>query len=115
VFDSWDAGASVRASERPLVQSEGGERRLFPEAMVPVLAASTVADEWPAHIRLAITTQHLYRYLNFTVHLESSLVNPTLLSIFNGYVGVSLNDRNRLDTLRMYCRQLLKTDPRRGI
>ncbi|GAB2451149.1 hypothetical protein GCM10027062_35150 [Nocardioides hungaricus] len=98
VFDAWDERASVRTAPRRLIESD----TIFPPAMVPVLAAGGPAGGWAPAIRRSIAVQHLYRYLSFTCHLETLVVNPVLMGIFSGSIGAPLSDAARLDVLRMY-------------
>ncbi|MGL5828569.1 MAG: diiron oxygenase, partial [Angustibacter sp.] len=100
-FDSWDERASVRSTPRHTLTPDAG-RDFFPESMVPVLTAHPGARDWDPQIRRAIAIQHLYRYLNFTITLESTIVNPVLLAMFQGSLGVPLDPQSRLNALRMY-------------
>jgi hypothetical protein len=69
--------------------------------MIPVLSSELAESIQPA-IRLNIQTHHLYRYLNFTVLLESLVVNKTLLGIYLKTTGIIVNDAQRINALRMY-------------
>jgi len=100
----WDERASVRvAPRRLLAEPEATENtQIFPAHMVPILSSYEGSARWPVETRHAIAVQHLFRYLSFTVHLETAVVNPVLLAMVNGQVGVPLSPSTRLDALRMY-------------
>ncbi|MDA3804934.1 MULTISPECIES: diiron oxygenase [unclassified Clavibacter] len=88
----------MRSAPRRLLELDD----VFPPSMVPVLAAGGPADSWSPAVRRHIAVQHLYRYLNFTTHLETHVVNPVLLGMFTGSIGLPLTAAARRDALRMY-------------
>lgn len=97
--DVWDRRASVRSAPRRRVDPD--HQGMFSARMVPVLNTDA-ASGWSAEVVESVKTHHLFRYLNFTVLLESLVVNPALLSIHLGRTGVALGPGARLDALRMY-------------
>lgn len=96
---TWDRRASVRSAPRRFL--EENSKPLFAERMIPILNTSE-STYLSQEIRHSITTHHLYRYLNFTVLLESLVVNDILLGIYLKRLGVTAPDKMRLDALRMY-------------
>ena len=97
---TWDRRASVRNAPRRMLDPEG-DSRLFPSEMIPLLAA-TDGRRFPQPVIDSIHTHHLYRYLNFTILLESLVVNKTILGIYFQTTGISGGTDRRIDALRMY-------------
>jgi hypothetical protein len=101
MFDDWDRVAGVRTSPRRIFRDERSAGfRLFPESECAYLPALHGTVSAPAVDYLL--AQRLYEYMNFTLHLESRVVNRALLTLSHGDVGVELTDRMRLDAYRIY-------------
>src|ERR1039457_1413750 len=101
MFDDWDRVAGVRASPRRIFRSEREAGcQLFPSSELPYLQAAR--GDLNARDVDYLVAQRLYEYLNFTLHLESRVVNRALLTLSHGAAGVGLTDRMRLDACRIY-------------
>lgn len=96
---TWDRRASVRSAPRRIAEQDTSD--MFPPELVPVLSTTTAEKLDPSTTR-SIATNHLFRYLNFTVLLETVVVNQTLLNIYLRRTGVPVSDELRRDALRMY-------------
>lgn len=96
----WDKAASVRSKPRRFVTGEK-DSQFFPEHLVPVLNTQAAVELNP-EVRHSLATQHLYRYLDFTLLLETLVVNKVLLGIALGRLGFPASRGQRLDAMRMY-------------
>lgn len=104
-FRTWDQRATVRAAPRrelPAADDDAAPRLFFSPELVPLARHETV-NALRARLFEQILTQHLYRYLDFTMKLEQVVVNRTALGIAQGTVGLQLPDAMRLDAYRIYC------------
>jgi hypothetical protein len=101
-FDGWHERASVRTRPDRLAGVTVDRRRLFPDRLIPILQHPLLRES-PAHIREAVRFRHLLRYLNFTLVLETDVVNPIALAIAHGRDGLSLPARMRQDAFKVYC------------
>jgi len=100
-FTGWEDRASVRVSPRRVFSAADAERPPIAAELVPVASHPLVRALDPQRQR-PILLQHLYRYLDFTVALESIVVNRTVLGIASGRVGVELPPEMRLDAYKIY-------------
>lgn len=101
MFDAWDRVAGVRASPRRIFRDEReAGHQLFPGSELPYL--EVVRGELPDGGPDYLAAQRLYEYLNFTLHLETRVVNRALLTLAQSDTGVDLTDRMRLDAYRIY-------------
>jgi len=101
MFDRWDSDASVRSRSRRMFRDERARGlTLFPEHELPYLAAVR-PELTPAQVDQLIA-QRLFEYLNFTLHLETQVVNRSLLTLAHEQVGFPLSDELRLDAYRIY-------------
>ena len=102
-FTRWDACAAIRTKPRqrlrPLPATQA-EPAFFSPDLVPLASHPLVRAR--GHGR-AVTLQHLYRYLQFTVVLEQQHVNPVLIRIADRGYGLDLPESMRLDAFRIYC------------
>jgi hypothetical protein len=101
-FQGWERRASVRSSPRRVFSASDAEQPPIAAELVPV-ASHPLVRELPPEQFQTVLRQHLYRYLNFTVALESVVVNRTALGIANGSVGVDLPRQMRADAYKIYC------------
>jgi hypothetical protein len=100
-FAGWEDRASVRTSPRRFFTPADAEQPPISADLVPVAGHPDVRSLEPERLRLVLL-QHLYRYLDFTVALESMVVNRTVLGIASGRIGVPLPPEMRLDAYRIY-------------
>jgi hypothetical protein len=101
-FLGWDARASVRTAPRRVFSAADAAAAPISPDLVPVAAHPQVRALAPAQFR-TVLLQHLYRYLRFTVALESLVVNRAVLGIASGSVGVRLSRQMRADAYKIYC------------
>ena len=74
-FEDWYERASVRTKPRRILLDEEAEGKVyFPVAQMPILSHAMVRERGPEVARV-LMVQQLYRYLDFTSHLEHHLVN----------------------------------------
>jgi hypothetical protein len=108
VLARWDERAGVRVGPRRVLTGDAAradrEAGLtpFPVRLIPYYHHEGLAGLSPED-RTALAARHLYDYLNYTVHLETSVVNRGVVVIAHGDVGLPLTTRTRLDALRIYC------------
>jgi hypothetical protein len=96
----WDTKASVRAMPRRLLPPDGLQRfRPFPTALVPIATHPLIQAKG---LDREVLTQHLYRYLMFTVRLEQDAINPVLRSIGSDPLFGFVDDGAKLDAFRFY-------------
>jgi hypothetical protein len=101
MFDAWDRTAGVRVSPRRIFQDErAAGLHLFPHSELPYL--QPLRHELPAAGVDYLLAQRLYEYLNFTLHLETRVVNRALLTLVHNAAGVHLTEPLRLDAYRIY-------------
>lgn len=99
-FDRWDERASVRSSPAPQLEQPPRlalfPRRLFPVVDHPVVTArgGDVADR--------LLTQRLHIFLEFTVELELSVVNPICAQASRRRLGFDLPARMAADAFAIY-------------
>ncbi|MFL6136560.1 MAG: diiron oxygenase [Frankiaceae bacterium] len=104
----WDEHAGVRVRPRRILTGEAAradrEAGLapFPARLMPYYHHEGLASLSPDD-RTALSARHLYDYLHYTVHLETSVVNPGVIVIAHGDVGLPLTAQTKLDALRIYC------------
>jgi hypothetical protein len=100
-FLGWETRASVRSAPRRVFSADDARHAPIAPELVPVASHSEVRA-LPPHAFRGILLQHLYRYLSFTVALESIVVNRTVLGIANGSVGIELPREMRGDAYKIY-------------
>lgn len=100
VRGTWDDLASVRNSERHLLEELPGQA-LFPASLFPALAHPMVTEGDPA-VAQALQAQRLLLYLDFTTELESLVVNPVLASIGLGKTPLDIRPVERVEAWQIY-------------
>ena len=99
----WYERAGVRTQERRLLADDlDAGLVLFPERQIPHLHHEGLRDLEPA-ARAGLVARHLYQYLQFTVHLETEVVNRGVVLVANDAVDLCVPRATRLDALRIYC------------
>ncbi|MEU6683558.1 diiron oxygenase [Streptomyces sp. NPDC046832] len=102
-LDGWYDKAGVRTDPRRVMARELEEgKTLFPHTLIPYLDHPLVAALEPEE-RYRITARHLYQYMQFTMHFETSVVNRAAERIANGTSGLPLPAATRLDAYKIYC------------
>lgn len=101
-FVNWTERSSVRTSVRRLYTADDVLAPPIAPELVPLAQHGDVRALAPYAFR-EVLLQHLYRYLDFTVALETLVVNKTVLGIANGSVGVALPRQMRADAYKIYC------------
>lgn len=100
-FADWDSQSSVRSQRSPL-EGRAAVSDIFPDALVPFFSSPTL-KALPERIKVKIRERHLLRYLNFTLALETDVVNPVALDIARRRDGLVLPPQMRIDAYRIYC------------
>ncbi|HEX3147665.1 MAG TPA: diiron oxygenase [Gemmataceae bacterium] len=102
-FPDWDRKATARVGPRRVLDSavDNCEVYYFPPELVPVIRHPLVEALGPAVTRDLII-RHLYRYLDFTAHLEFEVVNSVAMKIALGKAGVVVPDVMRADAFKLY-------------
>jgi len=75
---------------------------LFAPSLAPCASHPLLTARGTAAVE-EFLTRRLYLYLDFTTILEQEFINPTLMRIGNGALGVRFSDDMRLDAHRIYC------------
>lgn len=101
-LSNWYARATVRTAPRREVAPLRIGEHFFPPELVPVAKHPLVLDLAPDRLE-QVLIRHLYRYLRFTVYLETMVVNHTALGVATGSAVPDLSPSQRLDAFRIYC------------
>jgi len=105
LLDGWFAQAGVRTDEPRVFTGvdDGADEgtALFSAAEVPELT-HPLLDGLDERLREQLLAQHLYRYLLFTVHLETRVVNRAMTRMSTADPGFAMSDRLREDALKIY-------------
>ncbi|MEV7003121.1 diiron oxygenase [Streptomyces sp. NPDC093982] len=102
-LDGWYEKAGVRTDPRRVIGDElDAGRTLFPEKLIPYLDHPLVQDLEPGR-RFGLVARHLYQYMQFTMHFETSVVNRAAARIADGTSGLDLPSSVRLDAYKIYC------------
>ncbi|MGC4857076.1 diiron oxygenase [Micromonospora sp. DT4] len=97
-MDDWYDRAGVRRQPRRRFAADESSSALFSRRSLPEFGHPLVQGLDPAqHER--ILAQHLYRYLRFTVHLETRVVNRALTALATQDVAMPLTDQTREEAL----------------
>lgn len=101
-FASWDRTASARARPRRLLgnELEADTALALPRHLIPVLSHPEVLRRDPQVSRL-ISIHHLYRYLKFTIVLETEVVGNIITGIACGQAWENLPSELVLDAHRI--------------
>lgn len=100
LFDDWYEKSGVRSQERRRFDVSLKGYLPFSAAIVPEVHHPAVLALDPA-ARARILTHHLYRYLRYTVHLETRVVNRALTRLATQDVAMPLTSRVREDALKI--------------
>ncbi len=101
-FDDWYERASVRVKpRRMLLDEEAAGRVYFPSAQLPIVDHPLVRERGAAAVR-TLQIRHLYRYLDFTTHLEHHLVNSAAQKIAFKRTDFDLPDAMLFDAHKLY-------------
>jgi hypothetical protein len=100
VFRSWNADASVRRPFPEAPASRAGDV-WFPNAKVAHLASLLRLPQGSDMLH-ASRVHALYRYLSFTAHLETAVVNQEIQSIIDGSHAFTIPDEFRADAYKIY-------------
>jgi hypothetical protein len=103
-FAKWDSCAAIRSKPRQRLSARGlgttADLLFFNPELVPVSRHPLVVG---ANLSRKILLQHLYSYLWFTTVLEQQFVNPVMIRIATGALGLSIPSPMLLDAHRIYC------------
>lgn len=101
-FDDWYERASVRTKPRRILLDEEAEGKVyFPVGQMPILSHPLVRERGPGVAR-ALMVQKLYRYLDFTAHLEHHLVNSAAQKIAFRQTDFDLPGEMLFDAHKLY-------------
>lgn len=100
-FANWYKGASVRDRPRRILDADDASMDLFPRHLVPVVSHSLIAEKYMENLSYFLCLQ-LHRYLDFTVNLELSVVNPSILEIVQRSREFQLSHAEILALHQMY-------------
>lgn len=100
LFDDWHTKAGVRTQPPREFGSPLQGYLPFSAAAVPEMSHPEVQRLHP-ELQSRILTQHLYRYLRYTVHLETKVVNRALTRLATEDVAMPLTLRAREDALKI--------------
>jgi hypothetical protein len=102
-LDGWYEKAGVRTDPRRVIGDElEAGKTLFPEKLIPYLDHPLVRA-LESRQRFGLVARHLYQYMQFTMHFETSVVNRAAARIADGTSGLHLPSPVRLDAYKIYC------------
>lgn len=101
-LENWYQRAGVRRAPRRILDEDDLKLHLFPEKLAPLTWHPLVRSR-DAEIISDILTNHLYRYLDFTYHLEILVVNDVSKDIALGHTAFNPSPGIRRDALKIYC------------
>ena len=103
-FAKWDSCAAIRSKprQRMLRRHTDGTSELayFSPDLVPVSRHPLVVERG---LSRQVQIQHLYSYLWFTTVLEQQFVNPIMIRIATGNIGLAIPKSMQVDAHRIYC------------
>ncbi len=103
-FAKWDSCAAIRSKprQRMLKRHTDGTSELayFSPDLVPVSRHPLVVER---RLSRLVQIQHLYSYLWFTTVLEQQYVNPIMIRIATGNIGLAIPKSMLVDAHRIYC------------
>ncbi len=98
----WEESASVRRAPRRVpCPEEVGTRDFFPLEQVPIAQHPIVRNLGPDAVRY-LQVQRLYAYQASTARLERAVVNPVVLRIAEGRLGLPVSRTMRRDADKIY-------------
>ncbi|MCA2964952.1 MAG: diiron oxygenase [Acidobacteriaceae bacterium] len=96
----WDRNATVRVAPRPIHAKEGHfdyfSRKLVPAVNHPILL------QQPTDAQQALLIHHNYAFSRATSKLETDILNPTLLTLAEGFENLPLPEDLRFDARSIY-------------
>ncbi|MGH3710889.1 MAG: diiron oxygenase [Pseudonocardiaceae bacterium] len=99
-FDHWDMRSWVRSKPRRFADVEDG-KFFFSSEINPLFTQPEVINA-PEPTRQRLLVQALYVHLEFTIQLETTLINKVLATVRSSTDYSWISDRNRRDLLRIY-------------
>jgi hypothetical protein len=96
----WHRNASVRVARQPVHGAEG-EFDYFSRTLVPA-ASQPILLQQPKDVQQALLIHHNYAFARATSKLETDILNPTLLTLAEGFENLTLPDDLRFDARRIY-------------
>ncbi|WP_239308954.1 diiron oxygenase [Frankia sp. Cj3] len=88
ILDRWYEAARVRCGpRRKFAEEQETGKALFAAREMPELDHPTVAERG-TQMREFLLAQRLYQYLQFTVHVESRIINRALELLANGHIEI---------------------------
>jgi hypothetical protein len=101
IFSKWEERSSVRNAPRRII-SASDKNKFFSANLAPVLKHKTVL-QLTETVQRKLEIQFLYRYLQFTEYLETSLVNKVIAGIMNDEFPIKFDDRLKDEAYKIYC------------
>lgn len=98
-FEAWYERSGVRSDPRRFAAAEH-DKDFFPEGLIPHLSHPLI-DRNDHQLRRYLAAQHLYQWLQFTMHFEVSVVNRATQRIADGRSGLELPGEARLTAYRI--------------
>src|ERR1700732_1580847 len=102
LFSNWNDRATVRSAPRRLIHDEDVSLDMFPRHLVPVVSHDIIRSRF-SHIVHDFLCLQLYRYLEFTINLELTVVSEVTRSMIMQEAPVSLPPSMILDAQRILC------------
>jgi len=102
IFTDWDTRSTVRTRPRRMIEEVDHGMVLFSPPLAPCVSHPLLQERGRAAVD-EFLTRRLYLYLDFTTILEQGYINPTLMRIGRGNIGVRFSEEMRLDAHRIYC------------
>lgn len=102
-LSDWDQRSTIRAHPRRVLAAEDDCGKLyFAPELAPVSQHPHIATLGPPVVN-RVLVGHLYRYLDFTAHLEHQVVNVVASRIALGKTGFDLPQDMMHDAYKLYC------------
>lgn len=102
IVNSWDSRSAVRSKSRRILDRDTAKRTFFPLALAPCATHPLVTAKGQEAID-EFLIRRLYLYLDAISVIELEIVNPVLVGLTTGRLGLELPDDMRLDAYRIYC------------
>lgn len=101
LFAKWDEKASVRRAPRRVLDPEDRALDMFPRDLVPAISHPIVQKRYTERIPRLLALA-LFRYLTFTINLETIVVNPVTQDLILGRAPVRLRADEILTAYKVY-------------
>jgi hypothetical protein len=101
MFSKWEQRSTVRNAPRRMMTTL--DAKCFFSPRMSTLLQQPLVQAMPAQLLRKVEIQLLYRYLQFTEYLETSIVNKTIVQIMNDELPISLVQRLRDEAYKIYC------------